>query len=233
MQIPDMNYDYTGQRIVKKVNEGGGEKVTHYVSKAYEIREVKPVKYVFAGSRRVARIEGRLADPVGPVEQTLNFYPGWNLFSLTVEPSDPAIFEVLGSIAGKYEEVWAFDATSQKYIGYVPGEKIADLSELHDGQGYLIKMSSPAVLSVSGEKITDSMALVTGSNLVGSPYEILMPVQVAFASISGKLNSVWSLDATSRKWRHFRFEGPNFLNDLSHVEPGKAYWAEMNTDAST
>ena len=174
--------------------------------------------------------EGRLADSVGPVEKNLILYPGWNLFSLSVEPSDTDISEVLGAISGQYTEVWAFDASSQQYIGYVPGEEITDLSELHAGRGYLIRMSSPAVLSVSGERVTDSMPLIPGSNLVGCPSEFQMPVQDAFASISGKLNSVWSLDATSGKWRHFHFEGPIFLNDLSHVEPGKAYWVDMETD---
>ena len=222
-------YDYTGQRIVKKVNDGSGEKITHYVSKEYEIREGQPLKYVFAESRRVARIEGMLADPVGPVEQNLSLYPGWNLFSLAVESSDPAISEVLGSIAGKYTELWTFDSTGQQYIGYVPGEEIADLSELHAGRGYLIKMSSPAVLSVSGERVTVSMPLVTGSNLVACPSVVQIPVQEAFASITAKLKSVWSLDANSGKWRHFDAEGPVFLNDLSHVEPGKAYWLQMET----
>ena len=88
-------YDHGGQRIIKKVKDGNREKTTLYVSNDYEIREGKIIKHVFAGNRRVARIEGNLSSRDNPTCQTLSFQPGWNFFSLTVEPENSAIDDVL------------------------------------------------------------------------------------------------------------------------------------------
>ena len=62
--------------------------------------------------------------------QTLNFQPGWNFFSLEVEPENTAIEEVLGSIEGDFSEVWTFDALQNEYKGYVPGEGVDNLTEI-------------------------------------------------------------------------------------------------------
>jgi len=223
-------YDYGGQRVIKKVNDGSEEKTSYYISEGYEIREGKATKYVFAGNRRVARIEGRLPDTGESTYQTLNFQPGWNFFSLEIEPEDTATGAVLSPIEGDYTDVWMFDPVSNEYKGYVPGEDINDLSEIHAQRGYIINITSPATLEVTGIRNSDGMTLPAGWNLIACPANIDLPVDEALASIEGKFGPVCRYKSVDGKWKHFNPQGPTFLNDLDIMEPGMAYWVEMKTD---
>jgi len=53
-------YDHTGRRTAKLSDTGSGTERTLYVDPTYEVRDGKPFKHIFAGGRRVARVEGRL-----------------------------------------------------------------------------------------------------------------------------------------------------------------------------
>lgn len=223
-------YDYGGQRVIKKVNDGGEEKTTLYISEGYEIREGKATKYVFAGDRRVARIEGKLPGNGESTYQTLTFQPGWNFFSLEVEPENPAIEVVLSSIEGGYTDVWTFDPVNNEYKGYVPGEGVDDLTEIRAQKGYLINVVSPATLLVSGVRNTHDVNMTTGWNLVGCPANADLPIEEGLASIDGKFVSVWHYESVDGQWKFFNPEQPDFLNDLLSMEPGKAYWLKMKLD---
>jgi RHS repeat-associated protein len=60
---------------------------TVYVGKHFEVRDHdQPVKYVFEGSTRVARVTGSLS--AGPRVQRLRLWSGWNLVSLAVTAED-------------------------------------------------------------------------------------------------------------------------------------------------
>ena len=53
-------YDHSGRRTIMQSESNGAIDTVYYVNPAFEIRDGRPVKYVFDGSRRLARIEGRL-----------------------------------------------------------------------------------------------------------------------------------------------------------------------------
>ncbi|MCW5550967.1 MAG: VCBS repeat-containing protein [Verrucomicrobiae bacterium] len=88
-------YDYTDRRIMKRVwkknslsapgGEGRGEvESVQYINKFFEIREHdSPVKYVWNGDTRVARVTGTLT-PSAERQQFLRLHPGWNLASINV-----------------------------------------------------------------------------------------------------------------------------------------------------
>lgn len=96
-------YDYTDRRILKRVwnknslsetnsplpSDGrgvGGEGFSSvlYINKFFEIREHdSPVKYVWNGETRVARVSGTLS-PSAERHQFLRLHPGWNLVSINV-----------------------------------------------------------------------------------------------------------------------------------------------------
>ena len=223
-------YDYSGQRVIKRVNEGGPEKAAFYISNTFEIRENKAVKHVFADSRRVAQIETD-ASGLRPPTQTFAFQPGWNFFSLTVEPDNPAIEAVLASISGSYSEVWRFDATIQQYMGYVPSEAIADLSELHAREGYIIRVTAPATLTVTGSPAAGNITLAAGWNLVPLPVDANASVAEALASIAGQYEALWGYDTPSGKWQDYLPDEQVFLNNLDMVQPVTAYWIKMQEPA--
>lgn len=220
-------YDYTGRRVIKKTELYGSETTVYYVNKGYEIRNGKPVKYVFDAKSRVARIEGRLFAGSQASSQILNLRSGWNYFSLEVEPDDPAITTVLAPLAGKFTGVWSFDTGSGEYVGYVPSKSINDLTEIHAQHGYMIFMETPAMVTVSGTMTTNSVSLQVGWNLVAYPSDYQIPLPEALQSIDGKYEEVWAFDSITQKWQSFIPGQPSLLNDLKVMEPGKAYWIKM------
>ncbi|MCL7487162.1 MAG: FG-GAP-like repeat-containing protein [Desulfobulbaceae bacterium] len=224
-------YDASGQRRIKKTVENGITTTDYYISGNYEIRNGLPVKYVFDGARRVARLEGRLTSGGESAGQVLRLSAGWNFFGLTVEPGDPATASVLATINGRYSELWGFDPAIQNYLGHVPAEGISDLAEMHGGRGYLIKMNSPALLYIPGTRITAAMELQIGWNLVPCPVNAESPVADALNGIEGQYDSVWEYDAETGNWLVYRPLSPPFINTLETMSPGKAYWIRMKESA--
>ncbi|MBW2107233.1 MAG: VCBS repeat-containing protein, partial [Deltaproteobacteria bacterium] len=227
----DYVYDFSGQRVIKKSQRNGDQKIVYYPNKTFEIRDGKPIKYVFDSNRRIARIEGRLTESGTQGWQVLNFHAGWNFFSLEVEPDDPAVASVLAPIAGKYTEVWTFDAASQQSQGYIVGQGTNDLTELHAQKGYIINVTEANVFMISGTRTTNPIDLEAGWNLIACPADAPMPVIEALSSIGGKYTAVWTYDTTSTSWKDFVYRQPAFVNNLQIMQPGRAYWIHMNEAA--
>jgi RHS repeat-associated protein len=223
-------YDHSGQRVTKTVTEQSAQKTTLYIGKAYEIREGQAIKYLFSGSRRVARIEKK-EPQTGPTRQTLNFEPGWNFFSLDVAPDNPAIDEVLAAIAGNCTQVWTYDAGTQQYVGHVPSESISDLTELRARTGYLINVTASAALTVTGTPDMNAVDLFSGWNLISCPSNTSIPLTKALGSIDGDYASVWYFDTANHCWQSYTPKEKAFLNDLGLMHPGRAYWIRMDKDA--
>jgi len=223
----EYTYDHSGQRVIKKVREGGLEKTTLYISEAFEIREGKDEKYVFADNRRVAQVETD-----DPYSQTIDFQPGWNFFALDLEPEDPAVAAVLADIAGSYAEIWTYDAETQEYEGYVPANAVADLTELHAQKGYLIKVDAPVTLTVTGTLVAADIDLSTGWNLAPCPPIAQKPFPEALAAIAGLYGADWGYDTAADRWKSFMPEGPDFLNTLGSLQPAVAYWIKMRESAA-
>jgi RHS repeat-associated protein len=95
----EYTYDYTDRRILKRVWEkqstSGTDETnrnartppsltTVYINKFFEVREYdSPVKYVWNGDTRVARVTGTLT-PSAERHQFLRLYAGWNLASINI-----------------------------------------------------------------------------------------------------------------------------------------------------
>jgi len=229
--LADYVYDYSGQRVIKKSQTNGDDKVVYYPDKDFEIRGGKPVKYVFDGTRRVARVEGRLTGSGESARQVQNFRSGWNFFSLEIEPDDPAIAATLAPLAGHYTEVWTFDAAVQQYVGYSPAQGINDLTEIHAQQGYIIYVTTPTAVLISGTRATNGISLEPGWNLIPCPADMPISLADGLASIDGQYEAVWGYDTTGDSWQGFLSHKPDFLNDLQTLAPGRAYWIHMTEAA--
>ncbi len=84
----EYRYDYADRRIVKRILPKTPSAVPRpttiiYPGQHFEVRENdQPVKYVFSGAVRVARVTGSLS--TNARVQRLRLYPGWNLCSIAV-----------------------------------------------------------------------------------------------------------------------------------------------------
>lgn len=223
-------YDGSGRRVVKSILAGGVERTTHYVDAAYEMREGRPIKHIFAGSRRVASVEGRLSD--GGDTLTLAFEPGWNFFALALEPSDATVAAVLAPLSGAWTSVWTWDAAAREYLGTSPAQGIFDLAELHANRGYLIWVAQRCSLEITGVPPAGDALLAADWNLAASPVENTMSVEEAFAGVLAQVEALWGWDPLAGTWSAwFPLQVPG-LSRLASVEPGRAYWIKLSGAAT-
>lgn len=148
------------------------------------------------------------------------------------------IAAVLSSISGKYDIVWAYNASDAKdpWKKYIPGapDSVSDLKTMVPGLGYWISINSNStVLTINGT-VMDSLEIpaYTGWNLIGYPLIQSKEISTALSSISGKYDIVWTYNASdiSDPWKRY---APGAVgNDLTYMTPGSGYWIKMNQSAT-
>jgi len=163
--------------------------------------------------------------------------PGWNLVSIPVSPASAVITEVLSSIEGQYDLVYAYDASDaadpwKKYNTAAPSF-LNDLTEIDATMGLWIRATEPVTLTVSGSVPSSTdISLYTGWNLVGYPSLTARPMTEALAGIEGKYDLVYAYDAwdTEDPWKKYNTAAPPFLNDLTEMGSGWGYWIRVSED---
>jgi RHS repeat-associated protein len=212
-------YDCAGHRVIKEETDGAAVESTWYIDSGYEIRAGLPVKQVFAGGRRVAQIEGRLAPGPAAGEQTLRFETGMNFFSLGLLPADTAPAAVLAPISGSYTGLWSWNAATQAY---------ETPASLLPGRGYVINVTAPVTLTVTGSASTEALPLAAGWNLLGCPSANALRPADAFAGLPG-VEAAWGYETLSSSWQVWMPAPPSGLPALTLLEPGRAYWVKAST----
>lgn len=148
---------------------------------------------------------------------------GWNFVSYNLEHITNNPEEILGSIAGSYERVMYYDASSGEWLSYMLGRAgiFNNLNTWDHSMGVWIKMTSDASLIISGGPIhSTDIDLYPGWNMVGLP-----------SSTAGN----HGLPAEVDKIGYFHGDADyNLAYDLSPgtfiFEPGKAYWIHNPTN---
>ena len=172
-----------------------------------------------------------------PMAVNIPLASGWNLMSLSLDPSQAAPQDVLAGIAGQYEVVWAYEACDpggdvwKRYVPNAPGN---DLTAMSGSRGYWLDATSTTGLSVTGLRpAATSISLCTGWNLVGYPAGVERAVTTVLAGIAGKYDLVYGYDATdpAEPWKVY---DPNFPvgNTLESMQLGWGYWILMNQGAT-
>ncbi|MCP4200091.1 MAG: RHS repeat protein, partial [Proteobacteria bacterium] len=221
-------YDHSGQRVSKKVQTDTGYDYTYYITKEYEIREQQAFKYVFAGSKRIARIKTQIES--GTLEQqTVQLKEGWNFISFALDPVDPDPNAVFDSIKDQLEEVFAHQLSTNDYTFYKPDE-LSNLFTISAYTGYIVNMKSAAELTITGMRPDRPLELKKGWNLVGFPTS--GTVSTVLEQIQHDYDVVWTFDSSSDDWIQL-IKGTNLpagFNSLSTITPGKAYWVRTLRD---
>jgi RHS repeat-associated protein len=201
----EYTYDYTDRRVIKKVWEKDDEgqiddtdqKSTLYVTSNYEVREYdQPVKYVWDGDARVARITGTLNPDAQRVQQ-LRVHEGWNVYSLGVEAPDLA--QQIAQQTGAADIVaYRWEESSDEYVS------VRASDELHAGDIFWVQGADPAVLKINGtyadpmdRSVEAGNRWVPATGLEAVEVDRLLPPIAEMA---------WFYDSWNHRWRS-RFTG--------------------------
>jgi hypothetical protein len=153
---------------------------------------------------------------------------GWNLVSFPLEPQDPDTETVLAPIWDKFSSIWTYDTLEDKWYRYdrFGPPFLNNLNEVHSLGGYWIVMDSEASLKIHGEFPTDNIPIHANWNLVGYKSIESWELPGVADSIASVLECIWTYETELDRWKRYCPNGPPFLNNLSWIEPGKAYWVD-------
>jgi serine protease len=176
---------------------------------------------------------------------SISLYTGWNLVSFKLHPVVTAIATVLSGITGKYDLVYAWDATGANSGGgnwmiYDPNRVFGNtLTNLNETMGFWIHMTTPATLDVVGRLPTTTSIPLSinagGWNLVGYPSaaNLGLPGALNDHGVGTAYSLVYAYDAndTGGPWKLYN-RSAIFGNDLTQLAPGWGYWIYVSGDST-
>jgi len=156
---------------------------------------------------------------------------GYNLVSFPTIAGEILITELLSSISGEYEVVYAYEGCDpvDPWKIYDPAlpPYANDLQYVDGAMGIWIKAGQDTELTIEGLfPSTSSIPLCAGWNLISYAESEAKPVAEALSSISGKYERVYSYraDDITDPWKLYDVSVPSYVNDLLTMGPGLAYW---------
>jgi hypothetical protein len=161
----------------------------------------------------------------GTMNQAILMQPGWNLFSINVEPPYPLVDLVLSSIKLRYDSVLGEERS------YSPNlePQYNTLKELHSQKGYYLHLTHPASTNLLVEGVPQAadtpISLHQGWNWLGYLPDSILPIEEALVSINGQYQLVHSLDKT------YDPDLPAY-STLHEMTPGQGYLIYMSSAAT-
>ena len=179
------------------------------------------------------------------VKHVIILEAGWNLVSFNLHPLSSAPQDVLSSIDGSYDLVYAWDASglhsgSGNWMKYDPAMgTINSLETLDPTMGFWIHMTTADTLTVAGIFQTNTTVNlvdeVGGWNLVSFPSagSVSMPTALEGNGVSASdYSMVYTYHAAdvADHWKLYDTDAPGFANDLVNLDPGFGYWVYVLAD---
>jgi hypothetical protein len=179
-----------------------------------------------------------------PARHSISLTAGWNLVSFHLHPTSTAIQDVLASIEGNYDLVYAWDASgdhaasSGNWLKYDNLAQTSDTLEvLEQSTGFWIHMTGADTLDVEGTyQPSTSISLRTGAqgwNLVAYPSAVDGALPAALTEHGGAdLALIYAYHAgdSADPWKLFDRNGADYANDLSVLSPGWGYWVKVDAE---
>ncbi len=165
----------------------------------------------------------------GYADSVLLVKKGWQLIGATSKIKDMQIFDP------KYvEQVWYYDASTQKWQGYSPDTNIATkikekgytpITELQRWNGFWVKSKKEWAFTFPTDTITsdDHILLKKGWNLISLPVNTVVSPHI----FDGK--TVWKY-ANGRKWELFDKENSENFPTITHITNSDGIWVKSNKD---
>ncbi|MBK7455581.1 MAG: hypothetical protein IPJ46_18220 [Anaerolineales bacterium] len=171
---------------------------------------------------------------ITPATHSIALVPGWNLVSFNLQPTNTAVTNVLSSVAGKYNLVYAWDASvsGSNWKKYDPTAPFGNtLVNLDEKMGFWIHMTTAGTLNVVGNVLvatTINLSTTAGGwNLVAYPSAngSLSPASIGGANVS--LVYAYHANNISDPWKLYDQSAPSWSNDLTVLAPGWGYWVKV------
>ena len=180
----------TGLFAVLNAAASGPVSATVYVDRHFEVRDHdQPVKYVFNGDTRVARITGVLS-PVTRV-QRVRLFPAWNLVSLAVTATNLAgqLDQVMVGPSPVITALYRWEPATAQYATVTGGQAVASGSVLW------VRAVTNLVVGIHGDYVDPATPRVpAGGGYVPGPGLEQWPLQLP------PRVSVWKFDAAASHW---------------------------------
>ncbi len=162
---------------------------------------------------------------------------GWNMVSFDLVPQNTAIADVLSSLSGNYNLVYAWNAQTQAWLLYDPNPLAPDaLHDLDQRMGFWIHMTAADTLEVVGSipSATDIDLYFAGSsgwNLVGYPASTEGPLPGALedhgAPEAASLVYAFHADDVLDPWKLYDESAPVWASDLTALSRNWGYWVKV------
>ena len=156
-------------------------------------------------------------------EQGFALIDNWNWISTYVHPDDPSISEVFAQLGNAVYQVKSQTASAT----LIDTIWIGDLTELTDGEGYLVQMNEPATLIIESINIiayNTPINLTTEWNWIAYYPQEAVNLQTALTSIEDNVNQIKNQTQSAINY------GGNWYGDLTAMEPGIGYKINMNAE---
>lgn len=155
-----------------------------------------------------------------PVEFTINLPAGWSGISSHIIPSNQDLETMLQPVDGNLIILYNNDGL------FWPGEDINTLGNWNPDAGYVVKMTSDAVLTISGQPNPQKTALLpSGLNILHIPIDCAISTNEIMDQLGENLIYIQGI-ATSQVFL------PQYGVDyLQQLVPGKAYFIKTTSDA--
>jgi RHS repeat-associated protein len=195
---------------------------TIYVGKHFEVRDHDaPVKYVFNGNTRVARVTGSLL--ANERIQRLRLRAGWNLVSLAVTAPNflNQLREFTNGPTPIIKALYRWQSGTRDYGTIASGESVAA------GTVLWVSAQTNAVVAVRGGYVEPSQwGTPGGETFVATPALEAQPLTVPLGV------TIWRYDAPDRRWQAGLTGHLASLRDLPPMlRPGEAIYVHSNEPA--
>ncbi len=183
---------------------------------------------------------GVMADflALGPVTYPIDLMAGWNLVSFPVHPQSTAITDVLATVQGSFDMVYAWDASgahagSGNWLRYDNEPLTEDtLAALDEKAGFWIHMTVADRLEVTGAyPQQSSVGLQTGAggwNLVGCASPLGGPLSAYLAGAPAGMLYGYQASA-AQAWSLYDPSAPGYASNLAALRPGRGYWMRASS----
>ena len=154
------------------------------------------------------------------VSQNISLSQGWSGISSYLWMDDPAVEDIFNQYLD--ELIIMLDGEEM----FWPGAGVNTIGLWNNHQGYIIKAAEPFDLTLAGSMENETtLQLPSGWVVMPVICENLLDVEEVFAPFSGNMVIVKEVAGGNIYWPEFG------INTLKILEPGKAYFVLMNSEA--